>query len=305
VNAQAGASGESGGRPAIELAAMQVGRYGPSSAVSASASPTLPDRPPAPRLTPQWLKSDGALRLYSLFAFLLLWQLATLFASSTHLPTLLPAPLTVFARIGEEIASLALPNHLAVTLGRVVVSFVLAMLIGAVLGMAMGRWRLADRFFDGWLVLGLNIPALVTIILCYVWFGLNDWAAIVAVAINKIPTVIVTVREGARAVDHELLRVAHAYRLSRWRTFSRVYLPQLTPYLLAASRAGLSLIWKIVLVVELLGRSNGVGFQLNVFFQFFDITGILAYTLAFAAVVLLVEGCLLRPLERRLTRWRN
>jgi len=60
-----------------------------------------------------------------------------------------------------------------------------------------------------------------------------------------------------------------------------------------------------VLVVELLGRSNGVGFQLNVFFQFFDITGILAYTLVFAAVVLLIEALAMRPLERRLSAWRN
>jgi NitT/TauT family transport system permease protein len=169
----------------------------------------------------------------------------------------------------------------------------------------MGRWRTLDTLLDGWLVLGLNIPALVTIILCYVWFGLNDAAAILAVAVNKIPTVVVTVREGARAVDRNLMQVARAYRLSRWTTLSRVYLPQLYPYLMAAARAGLSLIWKIVLVVELLGRSNGVGFQLNVFFQFFDIAGILAYTLVFAAVVLLVEALLLRPLERRLTRWRG
>jgi NitT/TauT family transport system permease protein len=73
---------------------------------------------------------------------------------------------------------------------------------------------------------------------------------------------------------------------------------------MAAARSGLALIWKIVLVVELLGRSNGVGFQLGTFFQFFDITGILAYTFAFAAVVLVVEAILMRPLERRLTRWR-
>jgi len=80
--------------------------------------------------------------------------------------------------------------------------------------------------------------------------------------------------------------------------------PQLYPYLFAAARAGLSLIWKIVLVVELLGRSEGIGFQLNVFFQFFDIAGILAYTLVFAAVVLLIEGVVMRPLERRVNRWR-
>lgn len=245
--------------------------------------------------------NETLVRAASLLAFLLLWQVAALLADSSTVPP----PATVFARIAAETASLALPQHLAVTLWRVTVSFAAAMLIGAAIGMAMGRWPQLDRFLDGWLVLGLNVPALVTIILCYVWLGLNDAAAICAVAINKIPTVVVTVREGARAVDRRLMQVAQAYRLSPRRRFLQVYLPQLHPYLFAAARAGLSLIWKIVLVVELLGRSDGIGFQLNVFFQLFDIAGILAYTLVFAAVVLLVEALAMRPLERRLTRWRQ
>ena len=60
-----------------------------------------------------------------------------------------------------------------------------------------------------------------------------------------------------------------------------------------------------MLVVELLGRSNGVGFQLGNYFHFFDIESILAYTLAFAAVIMLVEAVGMRPLERRFTRWRT
>jgi NitT/TauT family transport system permease protein len=238
--------------------------------------------------------------LLSLIVFLIVWQLAALTWNSA----LLPGPGIVAARIIHEVTEGALLFHLGITLYRVVISFAVAMLLGTAIGIAMGRWRCVDAFFDGWLVLGLNIPALVTIILCYVWFGLTDVAAIAAVAINKIPTVVVTVREGARAVDRELLQVAQAFHLSWLRTLTRVYLPQLYPYLMAASRSGLSLIWKIVLVVELLGRSNGIGFQLNVFFQFFDIRGILAYTLVFAAVVLLVESYVMRPLERRLTAWR-
>lgn len=246
-------------------------------------------------------RGDGWVRLASLLGFLALWQALAWLLDSTSLP----APAVVFGRVIDETLSLVLPAHLAITLARVVVSFLLAMALGTAIGIAMGRWRRLDLLLDGWLVLGLNIPALVTIILCYVWFGLNDVAAIVAVAVNKIPTVVVTVREGARAIDARLMQVAQAYRLPRLRTFTRVYLPQLYPYLMAAARSGLSLIWKIVLVVELLGRSNGIGFQLNMFFQFFDIAGILAYTLVFAAIVLIVEAAALRPLERRLTRWRS
>ena len=237
----------------------------------------------------------------SLFVVLLLgWQLLAIWLNDRLLPT----PWVVAGRILRETQSGVLPEHLLITLWRVLISFIIAMLIGTILGILMGNRQRVDAFFDGWLVVGLNIPALVTTLLCYLWIGLTDLAAIVAVAINKIPTVTVTLREGAKAVDRELLQVAQAFRLSAWRTFWKVYLPQLYPYLMAAARSGLALIWKIVLVVELLGRSDGIGFQLSIFFQFFDITGILAYTVVFASVVVLIETLLMRPIERRLNAWR-
>jgi NitT/TauT family transport system permease protein len=66
----------------------------------------------------------------------------------------------------------------------------------------------------------------------------------------------------------------------------------------------LALVWKIVLVVELLGRSNGVGFQLHLFFQLFDVPSILAYTIAFIFVVQVIEFSVFVPWERRANRWR-
>ncbi len=71
-----------------------------------------------------------------------------------------------------------------------------------------------------------------------------------------------------------------------------------------SARSGLSLVWKIVLIVELLGRPNGVGFEIGVAFQLFDVTRILAYALAFVLVMLAVETLLIRPLERHANRWR-
>ena len=244
--------------------------------------------------------ADAWLRVLSLLGCLAAWQLI---AQTGKLP-LLPTPAVVLESLWRHITTGELLRHLAITLGRVAAAFIVAMGIGAGLGILMGRRRWVDAGLDGLLVLALNIPALVTAILCYIWLGLTEAAAITAVALNKIPTVVVTVREGARAVDQGLLDVATVFRVPRGRRFARVYLPQLYPYLMASARSGLALIWKIVLVVELLGRSNGIGFQLGTYFQFFDITSILAYTLAFAAAVLVIEGVGLRPLERRLTRWR-
>ena len=238
----------------------------------------------------------------SIAALILAWQLAALYADT---PRRLPSPAAVLAAIVQLAASGELFYQLGVTLARVAASFVLAMAIGTALGIAMGRSPGLDRFGHPWLVFFLNIPALVTIVLAYVWIGLTETALIVAVAANKIPNVVVTLREGSRALDRNLLEMAACFRIGRWRTLRRVVLPQLYPYLAAAARSGLALIWKIVLVTELLGRSNGVGFEIGLYFQLFDVTGILAYTVAFVVVIQLIEWTLLLPIERHASRWRR
>lgn len=245
-----------------------------------------------------WVLSQ---RVFSVLALLLVWEIASLLIGSRRLPS----PASVAAILGSEFANGAIPYHTAITLGRVAASFIVAMAIGTAIGIAMGRIRALDRFFDGWLVVFLNIPALVTIVLCYIWFGFSEVAAVAAVAINKIPTVAVTMREGARALDRDYLEMAQVFRLGRWKTLRHVVLPELAPFLAAAARSGLALIWKIVLVVELFGRSNGVGFQINTLFTFFDVAGILAYTIAFIVVIQAIELLMLRPLERRAKRWRR
>lgn len=237
----------------------------------------------------------------SLVSLLTLWQFAAQQAASP----LLPDPLTVGTVLFREIGSGQLPHHLGATLQRLLISFTLSMSLGVALGIMLGLHPGLDRFFDSWLVIFLNIPALVTIILCYVWFGLSETAAMAAVVINKLPNVVVTLREGARTLDRDLLEMAKIYRFSRFRTLRHVIWPQLSPFVLAASRTGLALIWKIILVVELLGRSDGMGYQLHLFFQMLDVAGILAYSAAFVVVVQCIEWTLLRPLDQQAQRWRR
>ncbi len=238
----------------------------------------------------------------SIIGLLVLWQVAALVADR---PQLLPTPAMVLAAFLEGMVSGEVPYHLGVTLLRVAASFVLAMAIGTAIGLAMGRLKLFDEFAQPWLVLLLNLPALVVIVLAYIWIGLVESALITAVALNKIPNVVVTVREGARALDRSLLEMAQSFRIGWRRTLSHVVLPQLYPYLAAAARSGLALIWKIVLVTELLGRSSGVGFQIGLYFQLFDVTNILAYSLGFVAIIQVIEWTMLMPLERHVSRWRR
>jgi len=245
-----------------------------------------------------WLK----LELPSLVVLALLWQAAAMLVGD---PVLLPTPLATLMAGYDHLVAGDLLFSLGITLLRVAVAFVLAMVIGGVIGVALGRSPALDRLFGGWLSVALNMPALVTIVLCYVWFGLSETAAIVAVTVNKAPTIAAITRESARAVDRPLLEMSQVFGVPRLRVLKDVILPQLAPSFIASARAGLALTWKIVLVVELLGRPNGVGFQIRTFFNYFDIAGILAYSLAFIGIVLAIERFLIQPIERRVGRWRR
>lgn len=240
-------------------------------------------------------------RLLPILGLLLCWEAAAWVSESR----LFPAPDEVASVLWQEARHGPLLHHLAVTLARVGASFTVAMLVGSAIGYAIGRSPVLDRWTRPWLIVLLNLPALVVIILAYVWLGLVEAALLAAVALNKIPTVAVTLREGARRLDRDLAEMAALYRFG-WRARLRyLAFPQLAPYALAAARNGLSLVWKIVLIAEFMGRSDGVGFQLQVYFQNFDIDRILAYSVAFCAIVLAIEYGLLSPLERRLDAWRR
>ncbi len=240
-------------------------------------------------------------RVLSLGGLILLWWLTARLVGS---PALLPSPGHVGLFAWHELTSGDLPRAFASTLSRVAIAFTLAMIGGSLVGYAAGRSARVDALIDSWVVIALNLPVLVVIVLAYIWIGLNDVAAVFAVVLAKAPTVIVTVREGARALDPALADVAQVFRLPVRRRLRFIVLPQLLPYLAAAGRSGLSITWKIVLVVELLGRPNGVGYVLNLLFQNFNVTGVLAYGLSFAGLMLLVEAALLQPLERRANAWR-
>ncbi|MGB3243375.1 MAG: ABC transporter permease [Sulfitobacter sp.] len=247
---------------------------------------------PDARLTP----------VFSILSLLSLWVVAALLTDDAQI---LPQPWSLIAPLRQELASGELLTHLGATLVRVIWAFVLAMSLGVALGLAMGRSETLNRWLDPWLVIFLNLPALVLIVLCYLWIGLNETAAIVAVTLNKVPNVAVMIREGARALDPALDAMSRVYRMPWHMRLRHVVFPQLAPFVAAAARSGIAVIWKIVLVVEFLGRSSGIGFQIHLYFQLFDVAMVLVYALSFICVMLLVEWLFLQPLERHVNRWRH
>lgn len=237
----------------------------------------------------------------SLVGMVALWWAASLIYAT---PRIFPDPARVAGAMWSEIQSGKLPRHLWATLWRVIAAFGIAMVLGSVIGVLLGLWPRLNRWVDAWIVMALNLPALVVIVLCYLWFGLNDLSAIVAVSFNKTALVVVTMREGARSLDHKVSEMAQVFGMSRWSRLRHVIVPQLAPFVAASARNGLAIIWKLVLVVEFMGRSNGIGFQIHLYFQMFDVTKVMAYSGSFIIVMLVIEYGLIQPIEQRAQKWR-
>jgi NitT/TauT family transport system permease protein len=239
----------------------------------------------------------------SLLAFVAVWQVVAWFANDVRR---FPSPVAVLGTVGQLAASGALFTNIATTLWRVILAFASAMVIGSIIGILLGKFPRADRFFDPWLILFLNLPAIVTITLCFIWGGLTQTAAVIAVALNKIPSAAVTLREGTRSLSRDLDEMALISKFGPWKTLRHVTLPQLAPFFASSARTGLALIWKIVLVVEAFGgNGKGVGYQIYMAFQEFDVATILAYTLAFIMIVQVIEFSVLQPLLIRINKWRR
>ncbi len=106
-------------------------------------------------------------RLILPVALLVLWQWsAALIASSDY-----PTPVQVYQAFVFELTQEQMVYHLAVTLWRVFLSFVISMVLGVIFGIMMGRFPKLNELSDPLLILALNIPALVTILLCYLSIG--------------------------------------------------------------------------------------------------------------------------------------
>ena len=240
------------------------------------------------------------LKLASLFAALLFWWAVSL----TVPANILPGPVDTVQTLVKEIAGGQVTMDVAVTLLRVVGGLVLALAMGVPIGVLMGINRRAEEVLDIWIMVGLTVPSLCYAIVAFMWFGLNEGAAIVAIGVTAAPSIAINLWEGVKTIDTRLVAMARVFEASRATIFRRVLLPQVLPYVMASARFGLGIIWKITVLVELIGRPNGVGFKLFYWYQLADMKEVLAWTLLFTVIMLLIELLVFKQIERRIFAWR-
>ena len=239
-------------------------------------------------------------KIGSILGAILLWWLVSL----TMPANILPGPWAATEALIQNFNNGNVLPHLGITLMRVGLGLVLALLIGIPIGVFMGINRQAERVLDIWVMVALTVPSLCYAIICFIVFGLNEVATVAAIGLTAAPSIVINLWEGVKTIDMRLVNMARSFEADARTVFIRVLLPQVLPYIMASVRFGLGIVWKIAVLVELLGRPNGVGFQLFYWYQLADMRQVLAWTLLFTIVMLFIEIVILKWVERRLFSWR-
>ena len=271
----------------------------PTGAGSASLSTEVSFRRARANAEKETLR-DVALRVASVIALVFIWWLLSLFFP----PSLVPKPWDTFAEVGVIVTSGNFFTEMGATLRRVLVGFGLAMIVSIPLGIFMGTLRSLESFFEPPVILGLTMPGLIWAVLAIMFFGLNETSAYAAVAVTIAPMLAISIWQGTKSIDKDLIDMSKVFHAGAWSKVVDVILPQLISHILAAIRYGLGLAWKVVVVVEMFGFSNGVGYQVVRGFNVFSMKAVLAWTITFLVVMIVIEFGLIGWLERSVTRWR-
>jgi len=246
--------------------------------------------------------STGLSRLLAYAIFLLGWQALSTFVFP---PFILPSPVLVAQEMVSIVESGQFLTHFLATIGRLFVGFAIAFVLGAAIGIAMGRSAYWREFFSDYIMLTLTTPGLVFALICAMFFGLSPLGPVVAIILTAMPHVTINVYEGVRAIPRDLLDMAHVYEVSRPARVRNVLVPAIAPYLFTAARYGFAIAWKITALTELFGSASGVGFQIRTEFLLFSMRGVLAWALFLVIFAIVMERFVLMRMERRFFRWRR
>jgi NitT/TauT family transport system permease protein len=220
-------------------------------------------------------------------------------------PDIVPAPTDVAVAMGKLVVTGDALFHLRQTVSRILLGFALSVVLALGVGLLMGLGRRVSQYVELWITVIITIPSLCWAIIALAWFGLRTSAAIFTIVAITFPPMAVNFWTGVKEVDVGLIEMARTFRARRALVIRRVVIPQLVPYAIAATRYGLPLAWKMAIITEMMGLSNGVGYQLVYWFHVLDMTQVFAWMLLFTAVMLVVEYVVIKPLERRCLGWKS
>lgn len=233
---------------------------------------------------------------------LIIWQLAGVFGLVSK--TVLPTPLDIFVAFQELLKTGELFDHLSISVFRAAAGFFIGGSLGIILGTIVGFSTRSEQYLDPSVQMLRTVPHLAVAPLFVLWFGFGETSKVLLIADGAFFPLYVNAFLGIRGVDSKLFDVARVLEFSKRKLITKLILPAALPNLLLGARLSLGVAWVSLVVAELMGSTEGIGYMIMDARQFSN-TDIVFVGIIIFAFVGKFSDSLVRLLEVKFLRWRD
>jgi len=235
----------------------------------------------------------------STLVMLAAWQVASFFFPEYLFPPVQTIALRTFGIFSDPTLLLEVLSTAARIFGGLFGAFIL----GALLAVVIGRSPFIESYFTPVLVFLQGIPALSWVVIAIIWFHGIEFRILFIMVMTTLPAFTFQILDAYRSMSKDLFEMTMSFRPSGWMLFRVLIVPTIVPGILTAWKVNLGNAARVVVVAELVGATGGVGYQLLLQQQLFDMAGALAWTLVLVLFVLVVQTVIV-ALESWVLRYR-
>lgn len=258
-----------------------------------------------PLAIPSAARRGGAMRLSwkAVLPFVVLaglWQLASEFSP----PYLFPGLGLILHDVWTVLTTWDLLYQGLVTWARLLFAVLLSLVIGVPIGLAMGMWPSADEFIRPLVKFIMGVPALNWVIIVIIWFSKVELRIAFVLTMLCTPVAIFCVYDGVRSIDRKLTDMVLSFGASPLQRIRLLIWPYIKAFAFTATKLNIGNAIRTVIVAELVGAPVGIGQQLDLAKNVFDLAMVLAWTLIMVLMMLLMAHGV-EQAERFSLRWRG
>jgi len=146
---------------------------------------------------------------------------------------------------------------------RAFLGFLIAAILGVLLGCLTGSSRLAENIIDPVLEVLRPIPPLAFLPIFIIWFGLGETSKVLMIAYSAFFIIYMNTYQGVRYADPLLMRAALSLGASKRQAFFRIGLPSAMPEIFTGMRLGIGMAFFVLVAAELIAADSGMGFRIQ------------------------------------------
>jgi sulfonate transport system permease protein len=235
-------------------------------------------------------------------AIIIIWQ--TLSGLKLISPQLFPSPINIVKEFLAMVQSGELLHHLKISVQRAAFGFLLGGSLGLLMGLLVGLKKNAEHVLDPSLQMLRTVPHLAITPLFILWFGFGEVSKVLLISLGAFFPLYVNTFLGVRNVDAKLFEVAKVLEFNRLKQITKLVIPSALPNVLLGLRLSLGVAWLGLVVAELMGSSEGIGYMIQDARQFSRTSAVFVGIIIFAVVGKFADS-VVRLLEERLLKWRD